>query len=81
MKCSHCELKRKECEFYSISHVFGHKIEDIFGFRGWILMKDSVLETLLVVDFILKKFHHKILRISLQNLASKLKFAENRQGS
>ncbi len=40
--------------FWSISHVFWHKIEDISGFRGWILMKDSVLETLWVVFFMIK---------------------------
>ncbi len=40
--------------FWSISHVFWHKIEDIFGFRRWILMKDSVLETLWVVLFMIK---------------------------
>jgi ABC-type sulfate transport system permease subunit len=28
-----------------------------------------------------KNFHHKILMISLLNLAPKLKFAENRQGT
>ncbi len=46
---SHCAIG-----FWSISHVFWHKIVDISGFRGWILMKDSVLETLWVVLFMIK---------------------------
>ncbi len=33
-----------------ISRVFGRTIDDIFSSSGWILMQDSILETLLVVD-------------------------------
>jgi hypothetical protein len=44
----------KQHGFQSISQVFGHSIEDICGLCGWILMKDSVLVTLLVLDFIHK---------------------------
>jgi hypothetical protein len=40
--------------FWPISHAFWHKIEDISGFRGWILMKDSVLETLWVALCMIK---------------------------
>ncbi len=40
--------------FWPISHFFWHKIEDISGFRGWILMKDSALETLWVALFMIK---------------------------
>ncbi len=31
--------------------LFRDSIQDISGFRGWIMMQDSVLETLLVVDY------------------------------
>jgi hypothetical protein len=48
------QLKKKECEFHSVLHVFWNKIEDIFGFRGWILMKDLVLETLWVAFSMIK---------------------------
>jgi hypothetical protein len=37
-----------------MSYVFWHKIEDIFGLRGWILMNDGILETLWVVLSIVK---------------------------
>ncbi len=43
-----CMLFIYTYEFQSISHVFGHSIEDISGLRGWILLQDSVLETLWV---------------------------------
>jgi hypothetical protein len=44
----------KQYEFRSISHVFWHKMEDISGFCRWILMKKIILETLLVVLFMIK---------------------------
>ncbi len=40
--------------FWPISQVLWHKIEDISGFRGWILMKDSILETLWVAFYMIK---------------------------
>jgi hypothetical protein len=40
----------KQYEILSISHVFWDSIDDISRSSGWILMQDSVLETLLVVD-------------------------------
>jgi hypothetical protein len=39
---------------YGIVRVFWQKVEDIFSLRGSILMKDSFLETLLVVDYMIK---------------------------
>jgi hypothetical protein len=39
---------------YPILHGLCHKINDIAGLRGGILMLDSVLETLLVVDYVRK---------------------------
>ncbi len=39
---------------YGIVCVFWQKVEDIFSLRGSILMKDSFLETLLVVDYMIK---------------------------
>jgi hypothetical protein len=39
-------------------------------------MQNSIMETLLVVDLTIK-LQHKIFGLSLSNLASKLKFAEN----
>jgi hypothetical protein len=33
---------------------FRHKIEDISGFREWILMHDNVLETSLVIGYTIK---------------------------
>ncbi len=45
---------KKQYEILSISHVFRHSINDIFWSSGWILMQGSVLETLLVVDYIIK---------------------------
>ncbi len=51
---------KKRYQFQSISHVFWNKIDDISSSSGSILMQDSVLETLLVVDYTIK--------ISAQNL-------------
>ncbi len=40
--------------FQPILRVFWHKIENIFGLRGWILMNDGILETLWVALSIIK---------------------------
>ncbi len=50
----HVKSNEKQYRFQSISHVFWYSIEDNSGFRGWILIQDSVLETLLVVDYMIK---------------------------
>jgi hypothetical protein len=44
----------KQYCFQSISHVFRHSIKDLSGLRGWILMEDSGLETLLVALSMIK---------------------------
>ncbi len=45
---------KKRCKFQSISHVFQQRIEYNFSFCESILMQDSVLETLLVEDYMIK---------------------------
>ncbi len=45
---------KKRCRFQSISHVFRSSVEDISSFSGSILMKDSVLEALWVVDYMIE---------------------------
>jgi hypothetical protein len=50
-----CWIKKID-GFQPILRVVRHKIEDIFGHRGWILINDSILETLWVVLSIIKKF-------------------------
>jgi hypothetical protein len=41
-------------KFIRFHTFFGHSIEDIFRSSGWILIQDSVLETLLFVDYTTK---------------------------
>ncbi len=48
------QIAKKQYEFQSISHVFGHSTEDISGLCKWIFMQDSVLETLLVALYTIK---------------------------
>jgi hypothetical protein len=40
--------------YVQILHGFCHKTDDIVGLRGWILIENSFLESLLVVDYVRK---------------------------
>ncbi len=53
-----CEMdknssRKKLLWFYSISHVSWHKIDDIFGFCGWISTKNTFLESLWITLWVL----------------------------
>jgi hypothetical protein len=52
--------------FLSISHVFWHKMEDFFGFREWILMKNIFLETLWVTLWVIKIYKVKFAQFHCQ---------------
>ncbi len=61
---------------FRIVHVFWQKVEDIISLRGSILMKDSFLETLLVVDY-MKWFTTKFLKFHCQIWLQSWNLAEN----
>ncbi len=54
VKSNKIHPEKKNYWFYSISLVSWHKMENISGLRGWILMNDTFLETLWVALFMIK---------------------------